>query len=186
MKTLIMLTNERNGMFRKATRNILVTYSDILDIFFKYVSEAKMTIEWASIDLHPTNDNFLNLVGMAKHNVGEILVTESGDEIYVDESNVDNYVRAMRFVVPTNLVESRDVDGLLLFMEEFGELSTHMSEMEVEALFSDDTFLKETFSAFSDTNHEPPIKFNEFDLTDLSLDDHQLQQLRLLGKEGET
>jgi hypothetical protein len=188
MKSLIASMHERNVMFRKTTQDIMGAYSETLDMFFTCVSEGKMTITWASIDFHPTNDKFVNMVGMAKHNAGEILTMENGDEIYIDETNIDNYIRAMRFVLPLDPIESGDLDALLMFMEEFGQLSSHMSEMEVEALLSDDTFLKETFSAFSDIDPEdiPPIKFNEFDLTDLSLDEAQLQQLRLLGAEGKT
>jgi hypothetical protein len=188
MTDLTKHIHARNVLFSNKTQNILTLCSDTLDSFFKYMVEGKMSATWFSVDFHQANEKLVNLVAMGRHNVGETITTEGGEDIYIDKENVDNYVRVMRFMVPLKFVETGDVDAMLLFMEEFAEIVTKIPETEIEALVADDNFLKEVFSAFSES--EPTedkvnkaVKYDGFDLSGLSLE--QIQQLKLC-KEGKT
>lgn len=186
MSVLTKHIHERNVVFSNETQNIFKLCSDTLNTFFKYMVEGKMSTTWFSIDFHPSNQKLINVVAMAKHNVGEILTTEAGEEIYIDEANADNYVRIMRFMLPLKLVEYGDVDALLLFMEEFSEMAYKIPEEEIELLSADDKFLKDVFSAFSSgkPTENKIVKYNGFDLSELSPE--QVQQLKLLKMEGKT
>jgi len=176
----------RNDIFSHATQDIFKQCSDTLDIFFDHMVEGRMSPTWFSIDFHPGNEKLVNVVAMGNHKVGQTLIADNGDEIYIDEENVNNYAIVMRFMVPLKFIESGDVDAMVLFMEEFGELATKIPELEIESLVADNNFLKDVFTAFSDDElaKDNVEKYKGFDMSGLSLE--QIQQLKLCKTEGET
>jgi hypothetical protein len=117
-------------------------------------------------------------------------------------------------ILPVHLVESADIDGLILFVNETSAVIAQSSHEELDIMFADDIFIKRTFTAFksqgdkeNSTPHAiemiktpldakvvdpdnvvksaPKHSYEGFDLDELDLDASQLLNLRLLKPEGQ-
>jgi hypothetical protein len=171
-----------------ATEKIIAKYTNIFDEAFEYLSAREMNAEWVAIDFHPYNIDFINVVGVARYKVGSIIPNESDEVIYVDESNVNNYERPMRMIIPLELIELNDLKGIKKFLKEYSQLIGQTSQDEAELLISNSEFLEKNFSFFGGSMKKPKQKIEHegFDLSDLDLDEVQIQQLRLLRPEGQS
>ena len=179
----------RNEIYTVATNSIIDKYRDTLDTTFDNIVESKMSINWTSIDFHPANRLLLNVIGEATHKIGSTVRNIAGESIYIDETNISNYNKLMRFLLPLDPVSSGDTDALVQFLKEYSSIVERYSQEELEHSVADLTFLIEHFSIFSKKFED--VKINKadlhdgFDLNKFDLDEVQLRQLKMLRPEGE-
>lgn len=178
----------RNKLYNQSTQIMLAKYKDVLGIVFDNVTQSKMNIRWIALDFHAHNTLLLNIMGMGKHNIGDMVVNESGETMYIDETNVDNYITQMRFVLPLEAVDKGDSNGIIQFLREYSHLAETITQEALEFAVSDIVFLKENFTIFAnslkDVKSPSKITYDGFDLAGHGLDDLQIQQLRILRPEG--
>jgi hypothetical protein len=149
---------DRNVAAYRITKDLLVEYAPVFNDIFKSL-ETGFTVKWANIDFHPSNRVIVNVVGMLFHRVGDMMNTDSGEVIYIDATNVDSYSRPIRMILPVHLVENADIDGLKLFVHETSAVIAQSSHEELDILFADDIFIKNTFTAFKtqeEKESDPP------------------------------
>lgn len=205
---------DRNVTAYRITKQLLTEYAPIFDEIFDSLNTGR-SVKWANIDFHPSNRVIVNVVGMLYHKIGEMMINDVGETIYIDETNVDSYSRPIRMILPVHLVESGDVDGLILFVNETSAVIAQSSHEELDIMFADDIFVKRTFTAFKsqgdkekETPHAieviktpldvkkmvdpdnvvkpaPKHAYEGFDLDGLDLDASQLLNLRLLKPVGQ-
>ena len=184
--------NDRNNQTYELTKSIINKYSDLFDEIFADISGGNMDVKWVNIDFHPSNDIMVNIVGIANYNAGEIITNDFDEVIFIDENNKENYAKPVRMILPTPLIEGGDVEKLLTFVEEYTQIIMASSHEEAELMIADDEFIKKNFSFFkenkSNVKKKKKIKeeYDGFNLSDLDLDELQLQQLKLLKPEGQS
>jgi hypothetical protein len=189
---------KRNQHAIDETVNILSDYSVVFDEVFKDMCHDEMTAEWINVDFHRNNNALIDLIGAAKYREGTIMRGENEDVVYIDASNVNNYVTHMRVILPLMLVDDADFDGLVKFVKEYSDLVLSSSQEEMDLMVADDAFLKKYFECFKDgvkiptpkstpkENQPKKIEYEGFDLTDMDLDEDQIKQLMLLRPEGKS
>lgn len=179
----------RNKTVNDISKGIIKQYESLFNELFDKMVNSRMNVRWVGIDFHQHNTLLLSVIGVAKYNPGEVIGSESNDVVYIDETNADNYSRPMLIIIPTHLVEARDIKGLLQFVTEYSELARESSTEELELMLADDSFLQKMFTAFKDISTQGNVVVDEhegFDLTKLELDDIQMQQLKLMRIEGQS
>lgn len=205
---LIAVLKERNVSYVDASKKIIEYYSDFLNEIFQSLSTNSVTkdmeVDWATLDFHPENPSLVNVVGIAQYKVGSVVKLPNASEvIYVDENNVREFRQAIRMVLPVNELSEMLLEDSVIFVKEYMTLLEYMDAEEVEIYVSSPDFMKRHFTAFgknpdieesSKTTEELsppkpleiPVKdiHNDFDLSDLDLDDAQVASLKILGNEG--
>lgn len=195
--------SDRNQPVKKATTKILNDYSDVFDEAFKLICNDEMVSKWVAVDFHSNTTRLINLIGIATYRIGSTASYESGEPLYIDENNVMDHAQHLRMVLPIILVDDVDIDGIEIFMKEYSELVHTSSPDEMDLMVADDAFLIECFTCFKEglsiakepteepmnelkVKSAPRLEYEGFDLTELELDEIQLQQLRLLRPEGQS
>jgi hypothetical protein len=157
--SLQSILRDRNVEAYRVTKKLLLTYSPVFDAIFDSLNTG-FTVRWANIDFHPSNRSVVNVIGMLYYKIGEIMRnTANGEVIYIDDTNVDNYARPIRMILPVHQLEVMDVDGLILFVQEASAVIERSSHEELDILLADDVFITRTFTAFktqSEKEHDPP------------------------------
>jgi hypothetical protein len=205
---LIRQLKERNESYVQSSKEIIEEYEDFLDKIFielaKNSASQEMSIDWATIDFHRLNPLLVNVVGIAHYNIGSIvkLPGDSDEVIYIDETNVNNFRQPVRLVLPTEELSGLKLDESLQFVVEYTRLLEYMDSDDIEEFVSDPSFLKRHFTLFGkEPNEELRLNTDEmstpkpvnvpdkemhddFDLSNLDLDEAQIASLKLLGGEG--
>lgn len=194
--------SERNTVYNKFSERIISDYKDVLNEAINFSTDNKLNIEWYNMDFHPSNNKLLSILGVARHKVGDTVMNEETNEIiYIDESNVNNYIKPLRLILPVKSVSNKNTEEILCFIKEFSKLTIELYPDDIETMLGEDEFLNMLFTAFGGSldNIMPsedeenavgdqPIKkikrmVGGFDVADLELDEAQLNQLELL-KDG--
>lgn len=205
---LITALKERNVSYVESSKEIISYYSDFLDQIFQSLASTAVTkdmaIDWATLDFHTENPALVNVVGIAHYKIGSVIqLPESSEVVYIDESNIRNFRQPIRMVLPTNELSDMALEATVEFVREYTTLLEYMDGEEVEIYVADPDFMKRHFTAFGKnedgegslkTTEElsPPkplviptrYMHNDFDLSDLDLDDAQVASLRILDNEG--
>lgn len=181
----------RNKSVTVQTDKIFKMYGSIFKEIFSRITGNKFIVEPIAIDLHPVNSDFLSLIGMSKHKVGDTILTESGNKILIDKTNVDSYTRAIRIILPYAPVEANDINTIIQFLNEYSVIVEKLDSETVDIMLGDTEFLNEMFSLYHGSVDNPPktqarLIYDGFDLTDLNLDHMQLLQLKLMRSEGQS
>lgn len=201
----------RNVAAFQVTEKLLAVYAPVFDEVFETLGTG-LEVEWVNIDFHAANKVVVNVLGILKRKIGEMIRNDEGESIYIDATNVDNYARTIRMILPVHLIELADIDGLKLFVQETSAVIAQSSHDELDILFADDVFITNTFTAFKtnaditppeaiapvdtpldrvplkDTKNvksAPKNQYEGFDLDQLELDDKQILSLRLMKPEGQ-
>lgn len=205
---LIAVLKERNVSYVKASKEIINYYSDFLNAIFHSLSAnsaiENREVDWATLDFHPENPSLVNVVGIAQYKIGSVVqIPSAGEVLYIDENNVKNFRHPIRMVLPVNELSKMLLEDTVVFVKEYIKLLEYMDSEDVEIYVSDPDFMKRHFTAFGkDPEVEESLKateelsppkplvisvrdmHNDFDLSDLDLDDVQVASLRILDNEG--
>jgi len=205
---LIGALKDRNVSYVESSKEIIEHYSDFLNEVFQSLSTTTATkdmiVDWATLDFHPDNPALVNVVGIAQYKVGSVVqIPDSAEVLYIDEDNVRNFRQPIRVVLPTKELSGMMLEASVEFVREYTTLLEYMENDEIEIYVSDPDFMKRHFTAFgrdpeaySDlktTEELSPPKplvvpqkdtYDDFDLSDLDLDDVQVASLKILGDEG--
>lgn len=181
---------DRNERANNRTKKILDECRGILDDLFVVVSNDRMSVEWTTLDFHPITSKLLNFIGIAKYNSGQTVKNEYDEVIFIDESNQDNYTKTIMLIAPTHLIDVKDFNGIIQFMEEYSKLARDMEPELLTIMLSDEEFLAKNFTAFggkdgTSTAKRKSDRYEGFDLSDLDLDELQLKQLKLTNPGGQ-
>lgn len=197
---------KRNDIFNKLSEEIVEKYGGILTEVFHHASKTDLDIKWYNMDFHQNNGRLLVAIGSISHKVGDIVSNEKNEQTYIDESNINNYLKPMKLVLPVKFVNSGDIESAVTFIEEYSILMYKLYPEDIETFIGDNDFLNLVFSAFGGTPNNietldkelekynkqmspPPIKTPDekepevvqgFDVSELDLDEAQIQQLMLM------
>lgn len=192
MMGLISDLKKRNNLFNMYSTNLIKEYGPCMRSAAEKLTESKLDIKWSMLDFHPHNTMLMIAVGVGTHKVGQIIKNDAEEVIYVDESNVKNYVVPLKFIFPLHSVNEKDADTLTIFLMEYGNLLDEFGHDELEVLITNPAFLKEKFTAFGEKFSDVKItgsmknEYEGFNLDELELDDVQLQYLRNNKPEGQS
>lgn len=130
-------------------------------------------IEWNTVELMPTLDGFVRVMGLTTPSIGAI-IDVNGSKITIDENNVTQYKQIIRFVLPIHLLESGSINEMYSFIKDLSSIATVASEKDIEVILKDYYSSNSTKLTLSDfynrilDKQTRPTKIMDFDVSGLT------------------
>lgn len=133
--TLEKLFKNRERSYKRATNNIFKAITHATDGVMAFLQDTteinKGELTWQEVMLH---DKIVVIVGFVQYPVGASFTSSAGEEIVVDENNVDYFKRVMRITLPQELVERGTTEQITEFMHALQQEASLEAENDMVVL----------------------------------------------------
>lgn len=182
------LLDQRIATFKAQTNEIFSKISDRLTLTFQTIYEAPhRRIIWTSVESLIGSNKTIIVSGYMALELGDI-VTVDDNKITIDETNINEYSKLIKFAFPIIMLELATVEELVEHMQRMGKISSAM-EVSAEALA---TMMDKIADAYENQLLNDPTKVTVFDaatkpttimgFSATELSDEQIRKLKLIER----
>lgn len=174
----------RDRIHSALTKKVLGEISHPLTEAINMFSGSNENIDWYSIESVAGLEDYVRVVGFSLPIPGTSIIVE-GQPILITEENNNKYKKVIRFVLPTKLIASDNVDLLASFVADLSAIAAISTDRDMENLLK--SYLYNNLQRLTDSpfyykildKATKPSEAFGFNISDLN--DEQVKSLFLLG-----
>lgn len=187
--TLDMLLCKRDYDNQAFTRKIIGLFDVNLTKAVQMLYKMDRAIKWTGVERFVAIDKYVIVAGEVEVCVGDVLTVASGEEVLIDETNINRYTRPVRYLLHSNILQNGTSEAIYQHLAFVDEASKTLPEVElVEVLrsgaVSENVVLENPTLKPILEKITRPTSFESFDTSTLT--DEQYNTLRFCANLGKT